>query len=82
MDTLTDTLQLSHDGAGPRHFLNGRPVHCGTMLEAQIEPGGPWISMRYEAVFTPQCVRVTLHSSRGIFSPYRNLPVRWRGGAL
>jgi hypothetical protein len=32
---------------GPRHHLDGEPIHCGTGLELLL-PGGVWKSVRYE----------------------------------
>ena len=34
-DGRWSALVLGDDGGGPRHFLDDRPVHCGTMLELQ-----------------------------------------------
>lgn len=55
-------LQLGHDGGGRRHYLDGKPVHCGTLLEMQVvehkddDYGGytapshkPGVLVRYEA---------------------------------
>lgn len=32
---------------GPRHFLDGRPVHAGTTLELMLADGR-WVRIRYE----------------------------------
>lgn len=39
-------LRLGDDGGGPRHFLAGRAVHCGDMLEMAV--AGQWVPVRYE----------------------------------
>jgi hypothetical protein len=40
-------LVLGDDGGGPRYFLDGQPVHAGTLLEL-LEPDGTWMLGRYE----------------------------------
>lgn len=40
-------LVLARDGGGLRHFLDGRPVQCGDVLEMSL--GGMWGRVRYEA---------------------------------
>ena len=39
-------LILARDGGGPRHFLGGEPVHCGTGLEMKV--AAAWVPVRYE----------------------------------
>lgn len=41
-------LTLSQDGGGRRHFVDGRPVHCGTGLQWSPDYGKTWIAVRYE----------------------------------
>ena len=41
-----ERLELGRDGGGPRHFLAGRPINCGTTLE--WNRGGIWTAVRYE----------------------------------
>jgi hypothetical protein len=72
-------LRLETDAGGLRHYLDGKPVHCGTTLELQAveypvkngEEQGPvlvnrWIRVRYEASLwrREQCV-VTLYAEIG-----------------
>lgn len=43
-------LVLGRDRGGARHFLDGKPVHCGTELELLVDrPGDVWRVARYEA---------------------------------
>ena len=45
-------LELIHEGSsGYRHYLDGKAVHVGSMLELLIDDG--WISGRYEWLFSP-----------------------------
>lgn len=73
-------LELSHDGGGLRHFLNGRPVHCGTQLLIAIHPENCreefWTGARYEATLG-DCVNITLHTNFGVVLPNRNTRLRW-----
>ena len=50
-------LTCDNDGGGRRHYLDGRPVHCGTGLEMSIGGGLSrlgvpipeiWVPVRYE----------------------------------
>jgi len=48
-------LVLGVDGGGPRWFVDGKPVHCGSELEvwcpnAHGAPGraGAWLAVRFE----------------------------------
>lgn len=44
---MSGVLQL-HDGVGGvRHYLDGKPVHCGAALELELETGA-WLHGRYE----------------------------------
>lgn len=40
-------LVLARDAGGRRHFLDGRPVHAGTVLELLLADGR-WLRVRYE----------------------------------
>ena len=42
------TFFLSRDAGGWRHFADGKPIYCGTFLEAYV--GGEWVLGRYEAI--------------------------------
>lgn len=59
---IGEHLTLSTDAGGPRHFLAGRPVHCGDILELQeierrVDDVGDehialvdrWVQVRYES---------------------------------
>lgn len=41
-------LVFGRDHGGFRHFLDGKPVHCGTGLELLLH-GDRWAWVRYEA---------------------------------
>lgn len=46
-------LELRHEGAsGYRHYLDGRAVHAGTLLEVLTDSG--WVPGRYEWCFQPE----------------------------
>lgn len=47
---MPGNLEVVPESSGLRHFLDGRPVHAGTMLELQL-PGGVWALGRYEWSF-------------------------------
>lgn len=79
-------LRLDDDGGGPRHFLDGRPVRCGTQLRLRITPApdrgfvrGPeeWVWARYEANLQPERVSVSLHTVFGIVIPTEDTVLRW-----
>ena len=42
------TLTLSNDGCGPRHYVDGKDVHCGDGLQWTPDRGKTWINVRYE----------------------------------
>lgn len=41
-------LVASQDGGGDRHFLDGKPVAAGSLLEI-LMPSGKWLPVRYES---------------------------------
>jgi hypothetical protein len=41
-------LTAGRDEGGDRHFLDGRPVHAGALLEL-LMPSGKWLAVRYES---------------------------------
>ena len=50
------TLRDEREYGGWRHYLDGKPVHAGTLLELQIgrfELGPGWLWGRYEWGFDP-----------------------------
>jgi hypothetical protein len=67
-------LELGRDAGGPRHYLAGRPVHCGTMIvlqavETRADDRGSYhvllaqgVRVRYEAALYPDPPVVTLHT--------------------
>jgi hypothetical protein len=55
-------LILDEDGGGPRHFLDGRPVSCGSGLEMKV-PGDKWVRVRYEASLVRGPIRVYLYAN-------------------
>lgn len=69
-------LLLGNDGGGRRHFLDGKPVHCGTTLEMQclehkeddygafLQPLHKGVYVRYEAQLYPGG-KVTLYADVG-----------------
>jgi hypothetical protein len=72
-------LILRNDGAGPRHYLNDRPVHCGTPLQLRVplDHGETWVTVRYEACFYQDRIAVMLHTAFGLVSPDENTTLRW-----
>jgi hypothetical protein len=60
------SLTLSRDdGGGRRHFVDGKPVHCGTGLEWSPDNGKTWIAVRYEASFCHNGVFPSLYMPDG-----------------
>jgi hypothetical protein len=45
-------LILGRSDGGPRHFLNGHPVHAGSSLELLLDDG-TWLPIRYEWTWDP-----------------------------
>lgn len=80
-------LELGNDGGGPRHYLEGKPVNCGTQLLLKIEPAVPrpvmktdlgvWVWARYEANLDPDRICVTFHTTFGRVIPDEFTFVRW-----
>lgn len=44
---MAGRLELREDAGGPRHFLDGKPVHAGTGLELMLEDEN-WLQGRFE----------------------------------
>jgi len=42
-------LSLLRESSGWRHFVEGKPVHCGSCLQWSPDRGITWINVRYEA---------------------------------
>lgn len=75
-------LELVREPSGLRHFLAGKPVHAGYILELQLEDG--WIRGRYEWSFqegTLPLFYVALASGTGVvsFHPPEAARFRWPG---
>jgi hypothetical protein len=45
------TLSLKKDAGGWRHYIDDKPVYCGSMIEVRIR--GEWVSGRYEMDYSP-----------------------------
>ena len=60
-------LILGRTEGGLRHFLDGRPVHAGGMLELLLDDGR-WIRVRYEWSWQPE-VRPTANVALGVPDP-------------
>lgn len=54
-------LHLGRDAGGPRHYLDGQPVHCGAGLEMKLR-SGQWIPVRYEASLWDRRINVSLYA--------------------
>ena len=77
---MTGKLVLSEDGGGPRHYLDGRPVHCGEPLQVRL--GGVWLWVRYEASLKSlDRVSVCLHADGGKIIPDDRATFRWKEDA-
>ena len=73
-------IKLGDDGGGPRHFLDGKPISCGTQLQLQVKPvnGAPtWVWARYEAVFDGSTPRAVFYTMFGRVSPDGEAIFRW-----
>ncbi|WP_192913073.1 hypothetical protein [Bacillus mesophilum] len=46
---IEGTIEVGPDGGGLRHFINGKPIHAGSLLEIKFGTG--WIPGRYEWSF-------------------------------
>lgn len=70
-------LFLRHEPAGLRHYLDGKPVHCGEFIEMQLGGiHGPWVCVRYEASLK-EPVAVCLHAVGGRIFPDQDAAYRW-----
>lgn len=70
-------LIAGRDAAGDRYYLDGRPVHCGDVVELHVD-GHQWVSVRLEGM--PDTVRAHMPLQGGI-EAWVSLPVgaelRW-----
>lgn len=71
---MNGILELKDDGAGPRHYLNGKPVYCGTPLEILLS--GNWVPVRYEADFRDGGLVTILITDDARIFPLRGLKFR------
>lgn len=70
-------LQLHHEPGGLRHYLQGRPVSCGTQLEIQLGgTRGPWVPVRYESNLR-EPVSICLHAVGARLYPDEDATFRW-----
>jgi hypothetical protein len=60
-------LEVQQEDGGLRHYLDGEPVHAGTVLE-RLKADGTWEAGRYEWSFRPD-ERPALYTSEedGVF---------------
>lgn len=49
---MADVLETKHDAQGWRHYLDGRPIHVGDLVECEVQRG-EWIAGRYYWRFHP-----------------------------
>jgi hypothetical protein len=67
---------------GPRHYLAGEPVHCGTLLRLLVASGGMaevWVWARYEMSIRADHIVFRFHTLFGVVmeSGDANLTLRW-----
>ena len=78
---MSGKLVLRNDGGGPRHYLDGKPVSCGTVLKLFVGDrpalNDHWRWARYEANLHPNRISVTLDTSFGIVLPNEDTVLRW-----
>lgn len=73
-------LVLARDAGGWRHYLDGRPVSCGSALEMFIPDDGPgfWVPGRYESTLNgPDCQASFLGEVAGLFPVSHYTVLRW-----
>jgi len=74
-------LHLSDDGGGPRHYLDGRAINCGTQLLLKVNPKNTsqesWVWARYEASLHRGDVYFVLYTTFGVVSPDDTTVLRW-----
>src|SRR5947207_1655820 len=78
---MSNKLSLQEESSGLRHYLNGRPVNCGTQLLLAIHPENHreelWTWARYEANLDQNRTSVTLHTVFGIVVPDHGTRLKW-----
>lgn len=74
-------LELKHDGGGSRHYLEGKPIHCGTQLLLRVNPihsdQERWVWARYEAHWGRGDPMPVLHTTFGRVVPDEGTFLRW-----
>lgn len=76
------SLTLEMDGGGRRHYVDGKPVHCGTGLQWSPDHGRTWINVRYEANFSREGVFPVLYLPDGSrLVPTVDSKFRWPDGS-
>ena len=71
-------LYLREEDSGLRHYLEGKPVHCGEFIEIQLGGRrGPWVVVRYEANLSRQGVTVCLYAVGGRIYADEDATFRW-----
>jgi hypothetical protein len=76
---MTTKLALRHEPGGWRHYLAGKPIHCGDQIQMRI--GGSWIWVRYEATNLqhPDDPAVALYALGGTILYDSEADFRWEG---
>ena len=69
-------LEKRDDGGGARHFLQDRPIHCGTQLMLRVDKD-KWVYARYEACFRGNVIAVMLYTMFGLVTPDEHTVLRW-----
>ncbi len=74
-------LELREESGGLRHYLDGRPVHCGTQLQLRVNDGEHanevWVWARYESSLTRERPGVMLFTNFGCVLPDAYSVLRW-----
>jgi len=73
-------LVLEHEQSGLRHYLDGRPVNCGTQLRLRVSGDREresWVWARYEANLHPDRASVVLYTVFGRVIPDECTFLRW-----
>jgi hypothetical protein len=73
-------LELRNEETGLRHYLNGRPVHCGDQLRLLVSSGSQpefYVWARYEAHLGSMVAEVFLYTTFGTVRPDEGTILRW-----
>ncbi len=77
-------LELVKDGSGSRHYLDDRPINCGTQLLLKVNPintrGDSWVWARYEAHFGRGDPVPIFYTTFGRVLPDETTVLRWPTG--